>query len=242
MRQRGRKGRKRKGVEGKQKEDHIRIHVSMHLLIPHLAPDLCTNHLTLFLRIPQLPCEQRHHKSFQPFIDLQIIPRSHRFQLFVLRPCTHGDDKLLRNHIMIPGCFQTPFKFRPGAWINPHFITSLQEDLVEFQTRHVVRQTPVGARPCEIQIQEFAISPWGSEFITLGSELWPIFDGITHVAAVDEVELCVVGPGLFDVIDFEVDVGGNPFWLNGGEVVAEDLWQGEIGGEVSLRVELGGEG
>ena len=39
----------------------------------------------------------------------------------------------------------------------------------------------------------------------------------------NEVELAVVGPGGFDVVDFEMDVGGNPFRLDGGKVIAKDL-------------------
>ena len=64
---------------------------------------------------------------------------------------------------------------------------------------------------------------------TLPGELWPVSYGITHVAAVDEVELGIVGPRGFNVVDFEMDIWRDPLRLDRGEIIADNLQQEECG-------------
>lgn len=46
----------------------------------------------------------------------------------------------------------------------------------------------------------------------LAEQFGPVFDTVADDAAVDEVEFLVIGPLLFDVVDFEADVWRYPLF------------------------------
>jgi len=66
----------------------------------------------------------------------------------------------------------------------------------------------------------------GDERKDVGDEFGPVVDAGGHVAGEDPVEFGGMDPGVFDVVDFELDVWGRERGLVGAEVVADDLgWE-----------------
>lgn len=45
-------------------------------------------------------------------------------------------------------------------------------------------------------------------------ELWPVGNGSAHRSSVDEIELRVVDPRIFDVVDFKIDIRMNTKQVN----------------------------
>jgi len=43
-----------------------------------------------------------------------------------------------------------------------------------------------------------------------------ILDGYTSEAKVNEVEIVGIDPVIFNIVDNEFNIGGNPYWLYGG--------------------------
>jgi hypothetical protein len=51
----------------------------------------------------------------------------------------------------------------------------------------------------------------------------PVLDAGHHVSAKDKVEGRAIHPRALDVVNLELDVGGDPRRLDGAQVVSEDL-------------------
>jgi hypothetical protein len=62
-------------------------------------------------------------------------------------------------------------------------------------------------------------------------QLLPIGNAGAHVADVDVIEGLGVRPDVFDIVDLELQVRGNPGGLDGGEVVGDDGCGGKFVGE-----------
>jgi hypothetical protein len=65
----------------------------------------------------------------------------------------------------------------------------------------------------------------GSGLVDGGDEFGPVEDAGCHVAAEDPVVFGGLNPGVFDVVDFELDVWRGEGGEVGAEVVADDLFQ-----------------
>jgi len=79
----------------------------------------------------------------------------------------------------------------------------------------------------------FEPAAWGEGFEGAGVEGWPVGGCAQEPAGVDVVEV-VGGEGPFEVevVDFELEVGGDPGWLGRGEVGAGYGGGGEFDCEV----------
>ena len=96
---------------------------------------------------------------------------------------------------------------------------------------------------------ELGITARDEVVVDVGNELGPVVDAGGHVAGEDEVELGGLHPGVFDVVDFELDVGGGVGGLVGAEVIADDLdggarelvvvWEGAVMVRRGLRSRRG---
>jgi len=62
--------------------------------------------------------------------------------------------------------------------------------------------------------------------VDLAEESWPVADGGGHVADVDVVVALGLCPVKLGIVDDEADVGGHPGWLDGAEVVSNDICAG----------------
>lgn len=63
---------------------------------------------------------------------------------------------------------------------------------------------------------------------TLSHQLWPVADAVERVSKMDEVKsIPFVGPIVFDIVDFELTVGGDPSRLDGCDVNAYHLGGGK---------------
>lgn len=51
---------------------------------------------------------------------------------------------------------------------------------------------------------------WVNILVTLANKSWPVFDGIAHEAAMNEIKILVVGPFCLHIINLEANIGWNP--------------------------------
>lgn len=60
-------------------------------------------------------------------------------------------------------------------------------------------------------------------FVALLNERRPVLDSAQKVAGMDEIELLGIGPIILDIVDFETDIWWEKAWLDGTEVITENL-------------------
>lgn len=57
-----------------------------------------------------------------------------------------------------------------------------------------------------------------TSLVNVPNELGPVENASSHVAAENIVELCVMHPGAFNVVDLKFDIRGRPAWVSTGVV------------------------
>lgn len=51
---------------------------------------------------------------------------------------------------------------------------------------------------------------WVDVLVTLADKSGPVFDGVAHEAAMNEIKILVVGPFCLHIINLEANIGWNP--------------------------------
>ena len=206
----------------------------MQLRIPEILPHVRKQDMHL-LRLPAQELRvQPHCEGFEPLFDLDEVPAADVFllhssapfpsrrcrkneiegwmhyQMFILRPRPNRDAILPRDQRLEARVVHPPLQLRPGARIAPEIPRGFQESVGPLGDRALGAHAAVFGVVCQLEILEFRVAAGFGEGEGLRHEGWPGDDGSGHVAAVDEVEGLLEGPGLFDVVDFEFHVGRDP--------------------------------
>lgn len=132
--------------------------------------------------------------------------------MLVLRPRPDWNPILLRHQPLKARLPHPPLQLRPGAGIAPEVPRGLEQRVGPLRDRALGPHGAVFGVVCQLEVLEFGIPARFRESEGLGHERGPGDDGSGHVTAVDEVEGLGEGPGEFDVVDFELNVGGHPVW------------------------------
>lgn len=190
------------------------VNLRIHNLLPHQPKQ--GMHLR---RRPPRPREQGQTVILHPPLEhlTQKVP-SNLLQLWILRPRPHGHNHRRDFHILEP----RPHHPVPHLRARPKVhLERLRGQLVELlrplHRRAVGRHRPVLALKVPHEVGDLDEAAGFERVEGGGEECWPGRDAAGHGADVDEVDAGLFHePGLRDVVDFELDVRGDPAGLDWG--------------------------
>lgn len=141
-------------------------------------------------------------------------------------------------------CFCNPLlQVWSYAQLPANGVTSTSQQLQHFRDFVILRYSVVLRLASCVVISELCPSAGFEVVKNLLDESGPVFDGASHIPALDEVVRQWIGPGLLDIIDKKTDIWGDPIsfqlalgselWilkhvparLNGAEIVPNYLLQ-----------------
>lgn len=115
------------------------------------------------LHLPHLPAQQarkqRLMERLQALHHLQIVPRTHLFQLLVLRPRSDGHGQSFRVDVFEAGGFHPIREVRTGRRLDAVGAVGAEAGDVGFLGGGVVEGVVRGG-PFEVKVDEFGVAAW----------------------------------------------------------------------------------
>ena len=194
----------------------------MFLWIINILPSLDQEHLSRLTRPSQLLGKQRHGNAVQGLQDILVRVGANLLLQFPLGPMPERPlDRLLPHHHKTLRS-QHFGEFEAGRSVNAALLGRLLDQVAPLEQRRVRRRTAVVAEDGEDHLLHLQPAAGLQVVPALTEEARPVVDAQAEHASVYKVEFLVVHPVCFGVVNFELAIGGNPLWLDGGEVGAED--------------------
>ena len=132
--------------------------------------------------------------------------------MLIFRPRPDRQAEPFMVHMLEACVFQPPFDLGSGLRVLAEVDAGPAPEIVPFPLRVLGREGAVFCVYTEVVVLELGVAAGRRGVEALGDQSLPVGDGGGEVAAVDEVEGVLEGPGFLGVVDFELDVGWDPGW------------------------------